>query len=321
MQAGHSEAHDRGPIFVLGVLERSGTNFLSDLLSLHPDCALASPLHEAFLHFEADLLKQYAHRTVSKWPERWSPSKSGVDDLLGSLGGGLLEYLHTTAEDSSSRRLVTKTPSVKNLGLFPRLFPGVPAVVLMRDGRSVVESGVRSFGFTYEEQTRKWAWAARVIADTVGTPSDGQSPDGLWPFLLVRYEDLVLDPEPQLRRIFTFAGLEAERYDFDAVERLPVRGSSTFRPEDGGLNWEPVAQSEDFNPLERWRSWAPVRHARFNWLGGEELEAFGYAPVGPDRGLMYHLRNRLADASWKIRPSRRGPRPKDGTVGAAPLSS
>lgn len=319
MQAGHSEAHDRVPIFILGVLERSGTNFLSDLLSLHPDCALASPLHEAFFHFEADRLEQYARRTASKWPARWSPSVSGADDLLVALGRGLLGYLHETAEDSSSRRLVTKTPSVKNLGLFPRLFPGVPAVVLMRDGRSVVESGVRSFGFTYEEQTRKWAWAARVIADTVGVPSAGR-PVESWPFLLVRYEDLVLDSEPELRRIFTFTGLDAERYDFDAVERLPVRGSSTLRPEDGNLNWEPVAQSEDFNPLERWRSWTPARHARFNWLGGRELEVFGYERVGPDGGLGYRLRNRLADAAWRIRPARRGPCPDDEAA-AAPVSS
>lgn len=308
------EADQAVPIFVLGVLERSGTNFLSDLLSLHPDCATASPVHEAFFHFEADLLERYARRTVSKWPERWSPSKSGVDDLLASLGRGLLDYLRTTAEASSPhRRLVTKTPSVKNLGLFPRLFPGVPAVVLMRDGRSVVESGVRSFGVTYEEQTRNWVWAARLIADTVDASADGRSADS-WPFLLVRYEDLVVDPDPQLRRIFAFTGLEVERYDFAAVERLPVRGSSTFRDGNADLNWEPVAPSEDFSPLERWRGWTPARHARFNWLGGRELVTFGYELAGPDSGLTYHLRNRLADAAWRIRRARRGLRPKDGTA-------
>jgi hypothetical protein len=308
------EADKPVPIFVLGVLERSGTNFLSDLLSLHPDCGTAAPLHEAFFLFEADRLERYAVRTVSKWPERWSPSKSGVDDLLASLGRGLLDYLDTTAEASSShRRLVTKTPSVKNLGLFPRLFPGVPAVVLMRDGRSVVESGVRSFGFTYEEQTRKWAWAARLIADTVDAPAEGGSGDS-WPFLLVRYEDLVVDPAPQLRRIFAFTGLEVERYDFAAVERLPVRGSSTLRDGNGDLNWEPVAPSEDFSPLERWRGWTPAHHARFNWLGGPELVTFGYELAGPDRGVTYHLRNRLADAAWRIRRARRRPRPKGGTA-------
>lgn len=306
------EADRPVPIFVLGVLERSGTNFLSDLLSLHPDCDSAAPLHEAFFHFEADLLEQYARRTASKWPERWSPSTSGVDDLLAALGRGLLDYLRTTADAPSHVRLVTKTPSVKNLGLVPRLFPGVPAIVLIRDGRSVVESGVRSFGFTYEEQTRKWAWAARLIAETLNAPADGLPADS-WPFLLVRYEDLVVDPDPQLRRIFAFTGLDVERYDFAAVERLPVRGSSTFRGGGGDLNWEPVASSEDFSPLERWRGWTPARHARFNWLGGRELDTFGYRSTGPDSGLKYHLRNRLADAAWRIRPARRKPRPTGET--------
>lgn len=308
------EAYKPVPIFVLGVLERSGTNFLSDLLCLHPDCDKAAPVHEAFFHFEADLLEKYARRTVTKWPERWGLSKSGVDDLLASLGRGLLDYLHTTAEASSShRRIVTKTPSVKNLGLFPRLFPSVPAVVLMRDGRSVVESGVRSFGYSYEGQTRKWAWAARLIADTVATPADGLSDDS-WPFLLVRYEDLVMDPEPQLRRIFAFTGLDVERYDFAAVEQLPVRGSSTLRGGNRDLDWEPVAPPEDFSPLERWRGWTPARHARFNWLGGRELVTFGYELVGPDSGPTYYLRNRLADAAWRIRRARWRSRPKDGTA-------
>jgi hypothetical protein len=310
MQPRSPRAEQHPPIFMLGVLERSGTNFLSDLLTLHPDCSKAAPLHEDFFHFDADLLEEYARRTASRWPERWIPSNAGAENVMASLGRGLLDFMYRTAEDTSGRRLVAKTPSVKNLPLLPRLFPGVPAVVLIRDGRSVVESGVRSFGFTYEEQTRKWGWAARVIRETVGVPSD-RGRDDSRPFLLVRYEDLVMDPEPQLRRIFAFTGLDAERYDFGAVERLPVRGSSTFRPESGNLNWEPVAQSEDFNPLERWRSWTPARHARFNWLAGRELEAFGYEPVEPRTGALNALRNRLADAKWAIRPKRRGPRPKD----------
>ena len=301
---------EAGPIFILGVLERAGTNFLSDLLTLHPDCAPTAPLHEDFLHFEADLLQEYARRTSAKWPARWSPSESGARDLMKSLGRGLLHILRTTADDASHRRLVTKTPSVKNLGLLPHLFPGAHAVVLMRDGRSAVESGIRSFGFTHEEQSRKWAWAARVIRETVGAPSD-DAPAESRPYLLVRYEELVTDPEPQLRRIFAFTGLEVERYDFAAVDRLPVRGSSTFRPASGDLMWQPVGRSDDFSPLERWRNWTSAQHARFNWLAGRELEAFGYELVGPRSGPGYHLRNRLADAKWKIRPSRRGPRPKD----------
>lgn len=308
---GHAADSATPPIFLFGVLERSGTNFLSDLMCLHPDTRPAHPLDEDFLNFRAELLERYAHGTIGKWHPDWGLSERGGDDLLAALGCGLLGFLRSTAESSDcatrARRLVTKTPSVKNLPLFPRLFPGAPAVVLIRDGRSVVESGVRSFGFTYEEQTRKWAWAARVIAETVGTKRKTAAFDAASPFLLVRYEDLVTDPEPELRRIFQFTGLDSDVYDFNVVEALPVRGSSTYRGDEEDVNWQPVERSAEFNPLERWRGWSPARHDRFNWLGGPELAAFGYEPVGEwGRAATRELRHRWRDLRWRIWPTRLG---------------
>lgn len=302
MLAAQSGADESMPIFLFGVLERSGTNFLSDLLCRHPACAPVHPLDEGFFHFSADLLEHYARNTASKWHPDWGLSESGAEELLAAIGRGLLDFLRQKADASPERyQLVTKTPSVKNLALFPRLFPGASAVVLMRDGRSVVESGVRSFGFTYEEQTRKWVWAARVIAETVGTVSGDGPPPEAGPYLLVRYEDLVTDPEPELRRILAFTGLDPDRYDFAGVERVPVRGSSTFRGKDRDVNWTPVEPSEEFRPLERWRHWTSAMHDRFNWLGSGELVDFGYEPVGPRGGPMHEIRNRMKDITLRFR--------------------
>lgn len=285
------------PIFIFGVLGRSGTNFLSDLLCLHPDCAPAHPLDENFFHFFADQLEHYAHRTAGKWHPDWGLSEDGPDRLLASLGRGLLGYLDETADAGrTGRRLVTKTPSVKNLSLFPRLFPGAPAIVIVRDGRAVVESIVRSFGREYETPIRNWAWATRLILETT---SGGPSPET--PFVVVRYEDLVTDPDPQLRRIFEFVGLDADSFDFDGVRDLPVRGSSTFRGDRDDVNWRPVERSDEFQPLRRWRDWTPARHDRFNWLAGRELEALGYERVGPAAGLPHAMRNRLKDLTWRLR--------------------
>lgn len=309
MRTGHPESVGPAPIFLFGVLERSGTNFLSDLLCLHPSCRPAHPLDEDFLLFRADLLQEYARGTAAKWHPEWGQAEPWADRLLASLGRGVLEYLCDTVEPGpavESRdpapRILTKTPSVKNLPLFPDLFPGQPAVVLMRDGRAVVESGVRSFGFAQEEQTRKWAWAARVIEETVGTECSARSFDAASPFLLVRYEDLVTRPEKELRRIFEFTGLDPTLYDFDSVEALPIRGSSTFRGAGDDVNWKPVERSHDFDPLRRWSEWTPAQHDRFNWIGGPQLIAFGYEPVGRTAGLMHQLRNRLLDLGWRFRP-------------------
>ncbi len=37
------------PIFILGISERSGTNFLFHLLCLHPDCDPGGPIWENYL--------------------------------------------------------------------------------------------------------------------------------------------------------------------------------------------------------------------------------------------------------------------------------
>ena len=43
------------PIFILGIMPRSGTNFLHQLITLHPAC-VSSPVWEDFLIYPAPLL-------------------------------------------------------------------------------------------------------------------------------------------------------------------------------------------------------------------------------------------------------------------------
>jgi hypothetical protein len=66
-----------------------------------------------------------------------------------------------------------------------------------------------------------------------------------------------------------------------------VRGSSSIRRQPafkrfswvtGGVHWDPVEKPADFDPINRWSAWGRARHERFNWLAGEHLSSFGYAP-------------------------------------------
>ena len=57
-----------GAIFVLGVMPRSGTNYLYDFLALHPDCAPArAPIWEDFFLQHADLLMAYTATVRRRW--------------------------------------------------------------------------------------------------------------------------------------------------------------------------------------------------------------------------------------------------------------
>ncbi len=163
------------PIFILGIMHRSGTNLLQDLLCLHPDCEPGGIIWEDGLIARAGPLIEYVNYLYKFWDSRWHIQEIlGPSDLLyNCLGDGLLAFLHMQfavrnndkdlSSTSSSRRLVTKTPSVKNLQYFFKIFPKAHLLIIVRDGRAVVESGVKSFDWTYEQAMHKWAGAAETI--------------------------------------------------------------------------------------------------------------------------------------------------------------
>jgi protein-tyrosine sulfotransferase len=280
------------PIFILGIAPRCGTNYLHDLIRLHPDCESASSvLEEDNLLANAHLLTKYVDGVARWWKQHWGSDELQAEKeaLAQHVGDGLIAFLLAQVErrkqlagknggDRRPRRLVTKTPTVKNLALFSRLFPTSHLIVLIRDGRSVVESAVRTFERPYAHAAREWAESAQIIQDYCQQEQGKR-------FLLVRYEDLYSNVERELRRIFKYLQLDPDSYDYASAANLPVRGSSTLRGQPSahevpwvarGIHWDPVEKPANFNPVERWANWSRSKHERFNWLAGERLEKFGY---------------------------------------------
>ncbi len=257
------------PIFVLGISQRSGTNFFSRLLLLHPHCARPpDPIREDFLLHHSGSLSSYATTMYGTW-SRWGEDEGLVDTLCRHFGDALVKLLSPTGD---GLRLVTKTPSVLNIEHFFRFFPRADLLILVRDGRSLVESKIRSFGGGYERVMRSWADGADGILRLRQEEGEGERR-----FRIVRYEDLWLDVEGELRAVMRFAGLDASLYDFDAARELPVRGSSTFGRDPGQrLNWEESPKTDEFRPLERWKDWSRARHRRFNWIAGRQMGELGY---------------------------------------------
>ena len=89
------------------------------------------------------------------------------------------------------------------------------------------------------------------------------------------------------------------RYDFQAARNMPVRGSSAFGREKGRVHWATVAKDPSFAPKERWRSWSDAQSERFDWLAGEQLVAFGYAPSRRRFTFLRSLRHTLRDWQWQ----------------------
>jgi hypothetical protein len=262
---------------------------------VHPACAPGrEPIREDFFLEHAHLLATFVRDVSSKWDPAWGiVSEETLAELHARIGTALLDFL-STAED---RRLVTKNPSVVGIDRVFAFFPTAQLIVLVRDGRAVVESCVRTFGWDVDLAARRWAAAASIAMRFL----DGRATDD--PAVrLVRYEDLVADPRSQMTKLLSFLDLDVAEYDFSAAERLPVRGSSVFLGGQAEVHWDPVERTADFDPLRRWADWSAEQHRRFAWLAGRQQVALGY-PLDDSvpATAAARARQRLASARWGTR--------------------
>ena len=279
------------PIFIHGILQRSGTNFLWDLLLLHPDCAPPrDPVREDLFLDHSDHLVAFVDAVRGAWDPIWGTFGADLPDrFYAGIGEGLVSFLRTDV----NRRLVTKSPSVSHLDRFFTFFPSARLLILVRDGRSVVQSALKTFPWDFDRICRAWASGADTIRRFQQTEAARAN---RW--RLVRYEDLVDDTEGQLRSLFEFLGLDPARYDFDAARNLPVRGSSWFGQQSPRVHWEPVAKDTSFAPKEQWRAWSTQQLDRFDWLAGEQLRAFNYAAPPSARSVTRSIRHSVRDWRW-----------------------
>lgn len=263
------------PVFIVSPMQRCGTNFLAHVLRLHPSFQLPDRIWEDYLLHNADLLDEYVVKTTLRWRSELGDVRDVRETLLAELGQGILSFLDNRTRAGS--RLLCKTPASFNLYLFPKLFPAAKLLIMIRDGRDVVESAVRTWPdrlFAFERSARRWVKGVRSILRY--TQGDGSAFEGrTWTF--VRYEDLIRHPRETSQKLFTFLEIDPVSVDLEQIVQLPLRGSSVHTGDRGEVHWDPVKKPEDFNPIGRWHSWGPWRRAAFAIIAQRELNSLGYA--------------------------------------------
>lgn len=300
-EQGLSKASGHAPqfVFMLSLMPRSGTNFLAELLALHPDCARCV-VDEDGLLAQSRHLRRFARLLARVWEADGNLEDLAPYDPIGRLHHAFGETfkrfllsIHDAAGAPHAPYLVSKTPRIAEVGNFPLLLPDDPLLVLLRDGRAVVESYVRSFGKHFESAVREWAGAARELR-AAGPVLAGHK------VLFVRYEDLVQNQERMMAEVLAFIGLDPQRFDQAAAQALPVFGSSELAAGGGKVDWKPREKAEDFNPLARASGWTERQRSRFEWLAGAELRELGYgnADTPVPRFAMW---NHWRDFLWKLR--------------------
>lgn len=270
------------PIFVVGC-PRSGTTLLRVMLDSHPDLAIPPESH--FIPPTWAVRAKYerpgggfdAARMVHdvaagiRFKEWDLPVKlvlQGVQSLESpSFAATVVAFFEAYASAQGKPRWGDKTPGYSlELPLLARLFPDARFVHIVRDGRNVALSFLE-----VPKGPRRLAEAAEIWRHRVRVGrADGR---GLGPrrYLEVRYEDLVTEPERELRRVCEVAQLEFRPEMLGYTERGAAAVPPRSTAHHANLARPPTKGLRD------WReAMAPSDVALFEGIAGRELSDLGY---------------------------------------------
>jgi hypothetical protein len=191
------------PIFIVGC-QRSGTTLLRLMLDAHPRISCGP---------ESRFLPDLARITRDDWPRmsRYGlPREEWHERVAEFFDGFQREY----AEQRGKVRWADKSPRyAMSLDYIAEVFPNCQVLHVIRDGRDVVASHRRRWGYASAVRaTVKWPRYVAFARD-VGA---ALGPDR---YLEVRYEDLVSEPRETAARVLAFLG---EPWD-DAVLAYDTR--------------------------------------------------------------------------------------------------
>lgn len=292
--------------FLLGIMPRSGTNYLENIITLHTECKSCAPIYEDFLVSQSELLIKFSKNVNRYWNPNWDTSKKYLSEkkLLESIGRGLQKFLsssyygHEDREDKENQNKihVTKTPSIKGIENFFQLFPDAKLIILVRDGRAVVESGCKSFEWDFEKACFDWNRLVKRINDFVSENADCKEQ-----IKLVKYEDLIKNPKEEASLIFKFLQVDENEVLIQDIRNIHISGSSETKRSSKHVTWKPVEMNEDFKPLERFSHWNTFKRRRFEWISGSSLNSMGYVDTICKFTITESILQTILDLTWPVR--------------------
>ncbi|KAM8835587.1 protein-tyrosine sulfotransferase 1-like isoform 1-T1 [Synchiropus picturatus] len=217
------------PIIFIGGFPRSGTTLMRVMLDAHRAvrCGEETRVIPRLLSMRATW-----SRSVK---ERIRLDEAGVTDqvLDSAVRAFLLEVIVGHGEPAP--RLCNKDPfALKSLTYLAHLFPKAKFVLMLRDGRatihSVISRKVTISGFdlnSYRDCLSKWSGAVETMFSQCQATSRCRA---------VRYEQLVLHPEQEMRKLLHFLEL---KWDESVLHHEQLIGKA------GGVSLSKVERSTD----------------------------------------------------------------------------
>ena len=287
--------------FVVGV-GRSGTTLLRLMLDAHSTMAMPPETHffQSLLDASGkvrfgptqalEAITEDEHRRWNDFGLEPSKLEARFEAIPRfNVTDALRAFYELYAEEQGKERWGDKTPDyIKRMRKIKRVLPEARFIHVIRDGRDValstnkriVERGHRE-PLPAKRSARRWR--NRIEKARADGPKLGE-------YLEIRYEDLVVETEPTLRRVCEFSELEFEpgmlRYHETASERLsemagamPARDGRPEREAGERLKAHALATKPPTRErIEVWREeMSASDQAEFEAVAGELLDDLGYA--------------------------------------------
>jgi hypothetical protein len=257
-------ASDR-PIFIVGS-NGSGSTLLRLMLDSHPSIAI--PEETGFLRLAM------AHEWVPYWRlgDTWYRSLGlSEDQMYAEVAGFYSRLFSAYAASRGKARWGDKTPfHVWHLELAQRLYPNATVVGITRHPAAVVTSLRRRFLRPTAASMRHWIRSNRQLlydAERLGESC-----------VLLRYEDLVTDPETVMRALLDRLGEPWSDAVLAHHEVQPAAESTGFTRTDRAVDPGRVSEWEAFLPS---RVRATVAQRTAPWAGFLGYDPARPTPVGP----------------------------------------
>jgi hypothetical protein len=253
-----------GPIFIVGAMG-SGTTLLRLMLDSHENIAI--PPETGFMRGYDALRFTPFKWSGRNWTGRLGWSEEELDEELHALYDRLfMRY----AEQHGKRRWGEKTPlHTWHIADMARLFPDAQFVAMVRHPYGSISSNMTRFRSRLARASSQWTQPCRELA-----AQTARRPDR---FVMLRYEDLVLEPEPLLRELLDWLG---EPWSPSVLEHHAVQPQRGGRKVVEGRSR--VDDPIDVSRIAKWKTVMPDEHQV--WLServGALAAFFGYSLQDP----------------------------------------
>ncbi|MGN6474854.1 MAG: sulfotransferase family protein, partial [Mycobacteriales bacterium] len=219
------------PIFIVGS-NGSGTTLLRLMLDSHEHIAI--PEETGFLRLAATHRWVPYWRLGGDWYRNLGLSEDQLYAELAKFYGGLFSGY---AAARGKQRWGDKTPfHVWHLDLALRMFPEAQVIGIVRHPAAVVSSMRRRFRRSVNAGIPHWRRSNRQLIHAGARLGDR--------FVLLRYEDLVTDPEPTMRALLERLGEPWSDAVLAHHQVQPVAESTGFTRTDRAIDTASIAEWE-----------------------------------------------------------------------------